>query len=112
MDATMTQLPLAARFAANPPRSICIVRLSAIGDTCHVVPLIRTLQHAWPECRITWIIGRIEAKLISLLPEIELLTVDKRKFGSEFMRLRRELAPRRFDLMLQIHGSFRSSLIG
>ena len=112
MDASATQLPLAALFAANPPRSICILRLSAIGDTCHVVPLIRTLQHAWPECRISWIIGRVEAKLMSLLPEIELITVDKRRFGSEFFRLRRELAPRRFDLMLQIHVSFRSSLIG
>ncbi len=112
MHASATQLPLAARFAANPPRSICILRLSAIGDTCHVVPLIRTLQHAWPDCRISWIIGRVEAKLMSLLPEIELITVDKRKFGSEFLRLRRELAPRRFDLLLQIHVSFRSSLIG
>lgn len=112
MEPSATQYPLAARFAATPPRSILILRLSAIGDTCHVVPLIRTLQHAWPGCRITWIIGRIEAKLMSLLPEVELLTVDKRHFGAEFLRLRRELAPRRFDLMLQIHVSFRSSLLG
>jgi heptosyltransferase I len=112
MEPPATSLPLAARFAANPPRSLCLLRLSAIGDTCHAVPLIRTLQHQWPACRITWIIGRIEAKLMSLLPEVELLTVDKGKFGAEFLRLRRELAPRRFDLMLQIHVSFRSSLLG
>jgi heptosyltransferase I len=103
--------PLAARFSANPPRSICLLRLSAIGDTCHAVPLIRTLQHAWPQCRITWIIGRVEAKLMSLLPEIEFLTVDKRRFGADFLRLHGALAQRQFDLMLQIHVSFRSSLL-
>ncbi len=111
MESSATQFPLATRFAANPPRSICLLRLSAIGDTCHAVPLIRTLQHAWPGCRISWIIGRVEAKLMSLLPEIELLPVDKQKFGAEFWRLRHELADRRFDLMLQIHVSFRSSLL-
>jgi heptosyltransferase I len=85
--------------------------LSAIGDTCHAVPLIRTLQHAWPDVRITWIIGRVEAKLMSLLPEIEFLTLDKRRFLAEFWRLRTELAPRRFDALLAIHVSFRASLL-
>jgi len=33
---------------AEPPRSVCILRLSAIGDACHVVPIVRTLQQAWP----------------------------------------------------------------
>lgn len=107
----MSAATLAARFAARPPRQICLLRLSAIGDTCHAVPLIRTLQQAWPDCRITWIIGRIEAKLMSLLPEIEFLTVDKARFAAEFLRLRRVLAPRRFDLALQIHVSFRSNLL-
>ncbi len=92
-------------------RTICLIRLSAIGDTCHAVPLIRTLQHAWPDVRITWIIGRVEAKLMSLLPEIEFLTLDKRRFLAEFWRLRTELAPRRFDALLAIHVSFRASLL-
>jgi heptosyltransferase I len=93
------------------PRSICIIRLSAIGDACHAVPLIRALQHAWPEVRITWIIGRIEAKLMSLMPEIEFLPVDKRHFAAEFARLRSQLAQRRFDLLLHLHVSFRASLM-
>jgi heptosyltransferase I len=95
----------------DPPRQICLIRLSAIGDTCNTVPLIRTLQHAWPGAKITWIIGRVEAKLLSLLPEIEFLTLDKRNFASEFLRLRKQLAARRFDLLLDIHVSFRASLL-
>ena len=105
-----------ARFTAiaslsAAPRTICILRLSAIGDTCHVVPLIRTLQHAWPDCRITWIVGRVEAKLIRLLPEVEVLTVDKGRFRAEWLRLRRLLATRRFDVLMHLQVSLRASLV-
>jgi len=46
---------------ATPPDKVCLLRLSAIGDTCHVVPLLRTLQDAWPKTRFTWVIGKLEA---------------------------------------------------
>src|SRR5450755_2447038 len=62
----------------TPPASLCILRLSAIGDTCHVVPVVRTLQRLWPTTRLTWIIGRTEARLMTLLPDIEFITIDKR----------------------------------
>jgi len=62
----------------SPPREVCLLRVSAIGDTCHVVPLLRTLQHAWPEARFTWVIGKLEAKLMRLLPEVDFITFDKR----------------------------------
>jgi heptosyltransferase I len=103
--------PNTPTIVARPPSSICIIRLSAIGDTCHVVPIIRALQRAWPNCRITWIIGRIEAKLMSLLPDIELVTVDKGNFTAELLRLRRLLANRRFDVLMHMHVSLRASLV-
>ena len=61
----------------DAPEKVCLLRLSAIGDTCHVVPLLRTLQDAWPRTRFTWVIGKLEAKLMSLIPDVELITVDK-----------------------------------
>jgi len=97
--------------AAPPPTRICIIRLSAIGDTCHTVPIIRTLQRTWPGCKISWIIGRVEAKLMSLMPEIEFLTVNKREFWTDYARLRRILSHRRFDVLLHMHVSFRASLL-
>lgn len=101
----------ATSWLAAPPRRICIIRLSAIGDTCHAVPLIRALQRHWPELTITWIIGRVEAKLMSLMPEIEFLAVDKRNFAGEFLRMRTALAERQFDLLLHLHPSFRASVL-
>jgi heptosyltransferase I len=99
-------LPLAA-----PPRSVCLVRLSAIGDTCHVVPVIRTLQRAWPDTQITWIIGKVEAKLMTLLPGIEFITVDKRAGIGAARALRERLRGRRFDVLLHMQLAVRASVL-
>jgi len=99
-------LPLTA-----PPHSVCILRLSALGDTCHVVPLIRTLQHAWPSTRVTWIIGRPEARLMSLLQDVELIVVDKRAGIAAWRDLRNRLAERQFDVLLHLQVAFRASVL-
>ena len=79
------------------PEKVCLLRLSAIGDTCHVVPLLRTLQTAWPRTRFTWVIGKLEAKLMSLIPDVELITVDKGAGLSAYSRLRTEMQTARRD---------------
>src|ERR1700729_1591380 len=72
-----------------PPQHVCLLRLSAIGDTCHAVAALRAFQAAWPETRFTWIIGKVEAKLMTeILPEIEFITFDKRETLRELRRLR------------------------
>ena len=90
----------------DAPEKVCLLRLSAIGDTCHVVPLLRTMQDAWPRTRFTWVIGKLEAKLMSLIPDVELITVDKGAGLSAYSRLRTEMQRRgAFDLLLHLlHG--------
>ncbi len=95
----------------NTPERVCLLRLSAIGDTCHVVPLLRTLQAAWPRTRFTWVIGKLEAKLMSLIPDVELITVDKGAGLSAYGRLHTEMQRRGgFDLLLHLQLSVRASL--
>ena len=95
----------------TPPRSVCILRLSAIGDTCHVVPVLRTLQQAWPETRFTWIIGKLEARLMSLLEGVEFITVDKKAGSAAIRNLRAQLHGSRFDVLLHMQLSFKASLV-
>jgi heptosyltransferase I len=96
---------------AQPPHSICILRLSALGDTCHVVPIVRTLQHVWPATQLTWIIGKAEARLMSLVDGVEFITVDKRAgFGARHA-LREQLRGRRFDVLLHMQLALRASLV-
>ena len=94
---------------AEPPRSICILRLSAIGDTCHIVPIIRTLQHVWPTTQLTWIIGKTEARLMKLIEGVELITVDKRAGLSGLRNLREQLRGRQFDVLLHMQLAIRAS---
>jgi heptosyltransferase I len=94
----------------TPPRTLCILRLSAIGDVTHVVAIVRTLQHAWPDTAITWVIGRIEARLIGLLPGVELIIIDKRSLRTGALALRRALRGRRFDVLLHMQTALRASL--
>ena len=95
-----------------PLQHVCLLRLSAIGDTCHALAALRAFQAAWPQTRFTWIIGKLEARLMTaIVPEIEFITFDKNATLSELWRLRGMLRGRRFDLLLDMQLSFRASLV-
>jgi heptosyltransferase I len=95
-----------------PLQHVCLLRLSAIGDTCHALAALRAFQSAWPQTKVTWIIGKLEARLMSaILPEIEFITFDKSKSLQELWRLRGALRERRFDLLLDMQLSIRASLV-
>jgi heptosyltransferase I len=93
------------------PSTVCILRLSAIGDTCHVLPVVRTLQQAWPETRFTWVIGRVEAKLLGHIPEIEFIVLDKRSTLRAYRSLRTAMRGRKFDVLMHMQVSLRASLL-
>lgn len=95
----------------EPPKSICLLRLSAIGDVVHILPVVQTLQHHWPHCKITWIIGKLEASLVADLPGVEFIIFDKHAGLKSCRLLRQELSGRRFDLLLHMQVALRASLI-
>jgi heptosyltransferase I len=97
-------------FRSRPPARVCILRLSAIGDTCHALPVVRTLQRAWPQTRLTWVIGKAEASLMSGIDSVELVELDKSAGAGGLLDVRRRLAGRRFDLLLMMHASMRANL--
>ncbi|HEY7377595.1 MAG TPA: glycosyltransferase family 9 protein, partial [Steroidobacteraceae bacterium] len=96
---------------SKPPRDVCILRLSAIGDVCHVLPVLRTLQQAWPKCRFTWVIGKVEAKLVGLIPEVEFITFDKRHSLRDLSTFRTSIREQRFDLLLHMQLALRASFL-
>lgn len=95
----------------NVPKSICLLRLSALGDVTHILPLIRTLRTAWPQVALTWVIGKGEQKLLEGLPGVEFLVYDKKTGLAGMRALRRELQGRRFDALLQMQVAARANLL-
>ncbi|WP_363796494.1 glycosyltransferase family 9 protein [Lysobacter firmicutimachus] len=106
----MTQSPL----SSSP--SLCLLRLSALGDVTHVVPLVRTLRAARPQASIVWLIGKGERRLLDGLEGVEFVEYDK-KTGLAGMRAvrralrQRELPGGRFEALLQMQVAARANLL-
>ena len=88
-----------------------MIRLSAIGDCCHTLPVVQAIRRAWPDSRITWIIGHTEYSLLEGLSGVDFVVLDKQAGRSGMRQLKARLKTRRFDLVLQMQDSLRASRV-
>ena len=88
-----------------------MLRLSAIGDTCHALAVARNLADNWPGVKITWIIGKTEATLLGDIPDIEFIIFDKSRGRAALSGVRKALEGRRFDVALCMHASMRANFL-
>ncbi len=91
--------------------SICILRLSAIGDVTHVLPVINAIHKHLPQAKITWIIGKLEARLLNGLPGVEFIVFDKKAGFAAIRQLRQHLKGRKFDTLLHMQVAARANLL-
>jgi len=89
--------------------SICILRLSAIGDVCHAVAAVQAIQRQHPKTKITWIIGKIEKALLDGLPGVEFVVFDKSRGKAAFKQLKRDMAHREFEVLLHMQVALRAN---
>jgi heptosyltransferase I len=94
----------------SPPASVCILRLSALGDVCHALAVVRALQDAWPQARLTWVIGKLEHKLLGHVPDIEFVVFDKKGGARAYRELRAAMRGRRYDVLLHMQLALRASV--
>ncbi|SMC79153.1 glycosyltransferase family 9 protein [Sporomusa malonica] len=105
-------------------KEILIIRLSSIGDVIHCTPVAGALKAAWPDCRITWLVGEVCADLIKYNPSVDETMIwprerfDKHLRAYEFKQalalwrsLQNDLAAREFYAALDIHGLFLTGMI-
>lgn len=112
----MTDPDAVARgWKGPPPREICIVMLSAIGDAVHVLPVANALKRHWPDSRITWVIQPVPHQLVKDHPAIDDFIVFDRRRGAEALdsiRSFRDAArPRRFDLVLGLQVYLKAGIL-
>lgn len=99
-------------------KNILIVKLSAIGDVVHALPVAHSLKKNYPHAKITWVVEKPAYDLLTNNPDIdEIIIFDKPKFKTlagfiqyapEFVK---ELRQRKFDLALDLQGLFKSGMI-
>jgi len=91
-----------------------IVRLSAIGDLVHTLPLACALKDRYPDSLITWVSSRPAADLLYGHPAVDrVITVPRRYLRSLRMirHLRRRLRALRFDVSFDAQSLSKSAII-
>ena len=87
---------------------VLIVKIAAIGDCLNTLPAARALRHAFPDSRLTWLVGRAAADaVVGQVPLVDWVVVDDavlirpRPFAQ--LGLLRLLRGRRPDAALILH---------
>jgi heptosyltransferase I len=102
----------AARPLAPALDRVCIVMMSAVGDAVHVLPVINALKRHRPAARITWVLQPGPATLVRGHPAIDdIVLFDRAKGWQAFADVRRALAGRRFDVVLNLQVYFKAGLV-
>ncbi|MGF1778457.1 glycosyltransferase family 9 protein [Vibrio nomapromontoriensis] len=94
----------------SAPHSVCILRLSAIGDVCNTIAAVQAIQHHWPETKITWVTGKLEEQLLKSIDGIEVVVFDKKAGGQGYRTLWKQLRHHNFDALLHMQYAFRASI--
>ncbi|MDF2500172.1 MAG: rfaF [Anaerosporomusa subterranea] len=99
-------------------KRILIVKLSAIGDVIHALPVAHALKAGFPDCKITWVVEKPALELVKANAYVdEVIVFEKgqcktwsgiRQYAPGFIS---ELRRRRFDLSLDLQGLFKSAAI-
>lgn len=101
--------------SSSPPESVALVLLSAVGDVVHGMPLPTSIKRAWPECRVTWVVGRAAHELVAPHPDVDEFVVYRGGSGleaaSSLLDLRRRTRGRSFDLVLDPQVYLKAGLI-
>ncbi|PKG57658.1 ADP-heptose--LPS heptosyltransferase I [Shewanella sp. Choline-02u-19] len=91
-------------------QSLCLLRLSAIGDVCHAVAMVQAIQRRYPDLQITWILGKIEYQLLKHLPGVEFVIFDKSQGWRSYFNLKRALKGKKFDVLLHMQIALRATI--
>jgi heptosyltransferase I len=86
--------------------------MSAVGDAVHVLPVAIALKRARPSTRISWVLQPGPASLVRGHWAIDEIIVFERAGGwRAFAQVRRELAARRFDVVLDLQVYLKAGIV-
>ncbi|MBC7841017.1 MAG: glycosyltransferase family 9 protein [Gemmatimonadaceae bacterium] len=109
MTASVSQSSATVRASLD---RVCIVMMSAVGDAVHVLPVLTALKRHRPSANVTWILQPGPATLVRGHPDIsEILLFERGNGWRAYNDLRRQLAPRKFDVVLALQVYLKAGMI-
>jgi heptosyltransferase I len=109
----------------DPPHSILLIKLSAIGDVVHTLPLLEVLRKNFPTARIDWLVEEEAWPIIEGHRDVDRILVSRRKswqkmlfsWGQrpaalkEIKRFVQTVRSEHYDLVIDLHGLFKSGAL-
>ena len=91
---------------------IGIVMMSAVGDAVHVLPVLNALKRHAPAAHVTWVLQPGPATLVRGHHAVDDIVLFDRALGwRAFTNVRRELAERSFDLVINLQVYFKAGIV-
>lgn len=100
---------------------VLMVRLSAIGDVVHTMPVAAALKRSFPHIRLVWAVEDRCEELVACNPYVdEVFALPRHAWRARRLSLRtwlsgvarlRELRQRRFDVALDLQGLLKSAVV-
>ena len=102
-----------------------IIRLSAVGDVLRTLPAVKTLKEHFPLSHVTWVVEEPCLNLLETQPGIdEVILLPRKRWVREIKSIKgvrrtlkeigrfiATLRGRKFDIVLDFHGIFKSGLL-
>jgi len=92
-----------------------IVRLGALGDIVHAIPVAVALRRAYPDARIDWIVSAKHREVLDLVPVLDhRIVVAQRRGGVDGLSLPAAIALLRrtqYDVAIDLQGLLKSAVI-
>lgn len=91
---------------------VCIIMMSAIGDTVHVLPVVNAIKRQHPSSHITWVLQPGPATLVRGHPAVdEIILFDRSKGIRAFREVISELRSRQFDVLINLQVYLKAGII-
>src|SRR5262245_46767017 len=101
-------------------KRILLIKPSAVGDVIHTLPVLAKLRARYPEARIDWLLAPHIAELVRHHPALSNALIFARQDFADLgrswtataglLRLYATIWQARYDLVIDLHGQFRSAL--
>ncbi len=101
-------------------RKILLIKLSAVGDVVHMIPVLNKLRRRYPMAQLDWLVTPGIAELLRHNPAITNLIEFEREAWSmpwrltpfaSYARLAAKLRAASYDLVIDMHGQFRTAAL-
>lgn len=110
---------MALRLESIQPKSILVIKPSALGDICHSLPVLDFLRHRFPQATLHWVANRAFVPLLNQHPHLSSVIPFDRSAGkkgwgtlaSSLKDLVGSLRAVKPDLVIDLQGLLRSAMM-